>query len=126
MKELPAKGKPKRPVPKQLQGKGFEAHPEHINRNGRPKQFDELRKMIVDMGNDEIEIEVGKGKSKKKIKVTRFERILMDWFNSQSFEKQQAIIAHGFGKVPDKLDIGGQLKVIRVRLNKPEDNANNS
>lgn len=115
-KRLP--GEPKRPVPPQLVGKNFSAHPENAIHTGRPKDFDQLRKMVLEMGNKEaeFEIEVGKGKKKKiqKLKMTMFQRILMDWFSSQSFEKQQSIMQHGFGKVPDAIDITSKGKSIVI------------
>jgi PBSX family phage terminase large subunit len=92
-------------MPAHLRGKGFDAHPEHIWKGGRPAHFGELRKLVQQMGNEEIQIELGTGKYKKNVRLTRFERILLDWFNSQSFDKQQAIMSHGFGKVPDRLQV---------------------
>lgn len=110
----------KQPIPPQLVGKTLRDRPQDINRKGRPKDFDQLRKMILEMGNEEIQVQVGKGKNKKTIELTRFERILLDWFNSQGFDKQQAIMQHSFGKIPDKLEISG-LKTISVALKKKED-----
>lgn len=99
------KTRKKQAQPKQLIGKDFKSHPEHINRKGRPKRFDELRDMTVEMGNEIVPVEVGKGKTKKIILMTRFERILLNWFESLSFDKQQAVMQYGFGKIPDKLEI---------------------
>lgn len=112
--------------PEWLKGHGFDGHPEHINRYGVPSDVVTLKKMIQKMGNEAIVVgEIGEGKNKTAVTLTRFERILFDWFNSQSFEKQQAIMQYGLGKVPDKLEVSGELKVIKVALKKKqEDNGN--
>jgi len=112
---------PKGVIPPQLRGKGFDAHPENINKYGVPKDAISLRRMIQAMGNEEIEAMIGKGGKKKKVITTRFKMIIDDWFNSLSFDKQQAIMQYGIGKVADKLEVSGELKVIKVSLKKTDD-----
>lgn len=104
--------------PPWLKDKDFRANPQNINRYGIPSDVVALKKMVQEMGNEEIILDVGKGKNKKQYQMTRFQRILIDWFESQSFEKQQAIMQYGIGKVPDKLEVSGELKVIKVSLKK--------
>jgi hypothetical protein len=95
--------------PPQLVGKGFDAHPENINKYGIPSDVVTLKKMIQEMGNETIVVgTIGEGKLKTDIRLTRFERILFDWFESQSFDKQQAIMQYGLGKVPDKVELTGK------------------
>ena len=105
--------------PEWLVGKGFDGHPEHINRYGIPSDIITLRKMVQQMGNEPVVVE--NILSKDKMVMTRFERILFDWFNSQSFDKQQAIMQYGLGKVPDKLELSGSLKTIVVTIKKKEE-----
>lgn len=107
--------------PAWLKGKDFLAHPEHINRYGTPSDVTTLKKMILQMGNEAIELE--DPKTKQRVILTRFERILFDWFNSQSFDKQQAIMQYGIGKIRDEVKVTGELKVIKVGIKKREDNA---
>jgi phage terminase large subunit len=89
--------------PPWLKGHDFKAHPEHIVGGYKPTKFHELAKMAQDMGNETIELEIGPSSKRQKIKVTKFQAILLDWLQSQSFEKQKAVIEHAFGKIPDKL-----------------------
>jgi hypothetical protein len=108
--------------PDWLKGYDFKAHPERINKYGVPSDVVQLKRMIQAMGNEEVVVTtltVGKGKNKKEvpIKMSRFERILLDWFDSQSFDKQQAIMQYGVGKVPDLLEVSDR-KVIRVTIEK--------
>lgn len=107
--------------PAHLQGKDFKARPENINKYGVPKDVATLRKMMLGMGNDEIEVTIGSGKSAKVYKMTRFERILYDWFASSSFDKQKAVMEYAIGKVPDELKLTGEVKHIRVSLKKKEE-----
>lgn len=112
--------------PEWLKPHSFAVKPENINKYGIPSDVVALKKAIQVMGNEEIQVVIGKGKGQKILSMTRFERILFDWFNSQSFEKQQAIMQYGVGKVPDKLDISGQVKVIQVGIKKKESDANSN
>ncbi len=94
--------------PAQLKGKGFDAHPEHINRAGRipPKDVRELNDLI-----DEIlaeEISDSSGQKMQKIRVLLNRLIL-----SKTPVGQIHILDRRFGKVPDKVDLSntdGRLK----------------
>lgn len=132
IKKTPTQDKPKRKrgnpnakkgvYPEWLKEYSFAVRPEHINRYGVPNDVTTLKKMIQNIGNEAIVVgTIGEGKLKTDVTMTRFERILFDWFNSQSFDKQQAIMQYGLGKVPDKLNISGELKVIKVALKKKQD-----
>lgn len=118
-------GEPKRPVPPELVGKGFDAHPENINPHprGRPKNFDELRKLINEMSHEEIEIVIGRGKGKKTVKMTRLEQLLLEMFGSKIWQKQEMLLQYGYGKVPDKLEVSGD-KIIHVTINGKNDDTN--
>jgi len=131
--QVPGKPKRKRGNPNAVKGVypewlkeySFAVRPEHINKYGVPSDVTTLKKMIQSIGNEVIAVgTMGEGKLKTVVTMTRFERILFDWFDSQSFDKQQAIMQYGLGKVPDKLDITGELKVIKVALKKKQDESN--
>lgn len=109
--------------PAHLKGQDFAAHPERINRlGGRINTIKELQQAIRDLGAEEIEAVVGEGKNKKKIKTTRMERVLIDWFESLSAQKQASLLAYGYGVPKQEVELTGTLKTIQVTLKK-KDNA---
>jgi hypothetical protein len=83
----------KQPVPPQLVP--FVPGDPRINRKGRPKTIDAVRKLVQNIAYEEV---VNKGES-----FTTLELIFRDWASSKMFEKQLAFVQYGFGKVPDKL-----------------------
>lgn len=116
---------PKGVMPPQLTGKGFDAHPENRNKKGPPKDAIALRQMIQEMGAEEIEVLIGKGKNRKTVKMTRFERILLEWFQTDRAQKQEMLMGYGFGKPAENINISGELKVIKVALKKKQDGNSN-
>jgi hypothetical protein len=50
--------------------------------------------------------------------MTRFERILLEWFETQNSRKQEMLMAYGFGKPIETINLQGELKVIKVTLKK--------
>lgn len=77
----------------------FKKNDARINRNGRPKAFDALRKLAQQIAHEEA---VSKGEpvviNGRKATVT--EVILRQWFQSQDFRKQQAAMEIAYGKTP--------------------------
>ena len=65
-----------------------------INRNGRPKSFDEVRALAQQVAHE----------GANTIKILR---ILRDWAGSDDVTKQRAFVEYAFGKVPDKLETTG-------------------
>ncbi len=78
-------------------GKGFVKGDPRINRRGRPKSFDELRKLAQELANEEVE-------DKKLGKVIRARSILRQWSESKEPMLQVKFMEYAFGKVPDKLE----------------------
>lgn len=116
---------PKGVMPPQLVGKGFDVHPENRNKKGPPKDVVALRRMIQEMGNEEIEVTIGKGRNRRTVKMTRMERILLEWFESDRAQKQELLLGYGYGKPAETINLSGELKVIKVGLKKKqEDNGN--
>jgi hypothetical protein len=68
-----------------------------INRSGRPKGFDEMRKMAQKIASEKVIDERG-------ISMTCAEAVLRSWARSEEPALQRAFVEYAFGKVPDKLD----------------------
>lgn len=71
-----------------------------INRNGRPKSFDQLRKLAQTIAHAEVETKQGD-------KITVADNILREWAASGDVAKQKAFVEYAFGKVPDKIESTG-------------------
>jgi hypothetical protein len=109
---------PKGVRPPQLAGKGFDAHPENRNTKGSgPKSARQLRDLIMAMGSEEIEVLVKGMKGKQKVKMTRIERILLEWFETESVKKQELLFNFGFGKPTETIEVVGN-KTIHVSIGK--------
>lgn len=106
---------PKGVVPPQLQGKGFDVHPEHRNKKGAPTHVKEFRDMLHSMGAEKIQVLVKNGKKKQTVDMTRWERIALEWFESQSVKKQELLMGYSWGKPTETIELTGQ-KVIQVTI----------
>ena len=88
-----------------------------INRKGRPKNFDALRELALQIAH-----EVAISKDKKCVvingkKVTVAEAILRKWASSGNHQLQKAFIEIAFGKVPDITEITGKEGVpVKVEI----------
>ena len=95
-------------MPGGITGKGFVKGDPRVNRAGRPRTFDALRSLSVQLAHEPALDADGKpvigphGKA-----VTRAELILRDWANSGDFQKQAKFLEYAFGKIPDKLEFSG-------------------
>ena len=101
---------------KRGRGKPFAKGDPRINRKGRPKNFDALRELALQIAH-----EVAISKDKKCVvingkKVTVAEAILRKWASSSNHQLQKAFIEIAFGKVPDITEITGKDgKSIKVK-----------
>jgi hypothetical protein len=68
-----------------------------INRKGRPRSFDELRKLGQAIAAETVTTSRG-------ISITLAEAILRSWAESKEPILQKAFMEYAFGKVPDKLE----------------------
>src|SRR5262249_2654241 len=68
-----------------------------INRKGRPRSFDELRKLGQAIAGETVTTSRG-------TRITLAEAILRSWAESKEPTLQKAFMEYSFGKVPDKLD----------------------
>src|SRR5262249_54865920 len=68
-----------------------------INRKGRPRSFDELRKLAQGIAQEAVTTSRG-------ARITLAEAILRSWAESKEPQLQKAFMEYAFGKVPDKPD----------------------
>jgi hypothetical protein len=78
-------------------GKPFVAGDSRINRRGRPKSFDELRKLGQAIAQEMVTTSRG-------ARITLAEAILRSWAESKEPTLQKSFMEYAFGKVPDKLE----------------------
>ena len=91
-------------TPKQpggVTGKGFVKGDPRINRNGRPKSFDALQKLTIELAHEVATTKDGAPVVRADHRVTVVEAVLRQWLQSGNFQKQQAALQIAFGKVPD-------------------------
>lgn len=99
---------------KKPRGKAFSKGDPNINRKGRPKNFDALRALALEIAHREIKDEEGNV-------LTIAEGIMRKWAVSKDARLQKAFIEIAFGKVPDVIQQSGEVK-IRVEYIKKKPN----
>ena len=67
-----------------------------INRKGRPKSFDEVRALAIELAHEDIET-----------RRAAVEKILRSWRDSKDLNAQVKFIEYAYGKVPDKIEATG-------------------
>lgn len=77
--------------------KPFVKGDKRINRNGRPRSFDALRKLAQRIGNENATDEM-----------TRVELILRSWSLSKDPQLQLKFIEIAYGKVPNPIELTGK------------------
>ena len=77
--------------------KPFAKGDSRINRNGRPRGFDAMRKLAQRIACEMVTDSEGN-------KMRCVEALLRSWAKSSEPVLQKAFIEYAFGKVPDKLD----------------------
>ncbi len=94
---------PAKTCEKKPRGKPFQkGHDPRRNTKGAHKSFDDARALVQQLGNEIITSKDGS------ISMSRFQMIFKDWLSSGNFQKQKAAIELAFGKVPDKVELGGK------------------
>ncbi len=114
--------KPKRSNTTQKQpggvtGKGFVKGDPRINRNGRPRTFDQARALAQAIAHEVERVDVDGSE------VTVAEAVLRAWSHSKEPQLQKAFIEYAFGKVPDKIDATMEHKS-RLYLNYSHEESN--
>lgn len=94
---------------------GFQERKYHINRNGRPKNFDKFRALAQQIAHEVPKDKNGDDLAINDHLVTVTEMILRQWASSKNPQLQKAFIEYAYGKVPDKHELtgenGGELRV---------------
>ena len=105
---------------KKVRGKPFKKGDPRINRKGRPKSFDKLRELARQIAH-----EVAQSNKQDIVinghKVTVTEAILRSWAQSKNPKLQQAFIEIAFGKVPNKMELTGEVKQKLYAVISPDD-----
>lgn len=83
-----------------------------INRKGRPKTFDALRALAQQIAHETAKTKAGEQLVIDGHVVTVAEAILRQWATSGNAQLQRAFIEVAFGKVPDKVEVEGEGKII--------------
>lgn len=98
------------PIPN---AKPFTKGDKRINRKGRPKSFDQLRKLALQLAHEETETKQGE--------MTAVEIILRQMM--QDKKQREIFLQYAYGKVPDELNVKQSGKVT-LKLQWPEDEIN--
>jgi hypothetical protein len=78
-------------------GKPFARGDARINRDGRPRGFDEMRKMAQKIASETVVDNDGN-------KRTCIEALLRCWAKSDEPQLQRAFVEYAYGRVPEKLE----------------------
>lgn len=94
------------PKPKKPRGVGrpFVAGDSRINRKGRPKSFEALRKEAIKLAG---EIVIAQQANGEPMELSRIHAILLDWASSDDPQAQKLFVEYAYGKVPQKEEITG-------------------
>jgi len=87
--------------------KPFKKGDPRINRNGRPKSFDTLRKLAQQLLNEVAKDNEGNPLVRENHLVTSAELILLQMMRDKKQRKDLLEIA--YGKVPDEVNLGGNV-----------------
>jgi hypothetical protein len=79
-------------------GRPFHSGDSRINRHGRPKYFDQFRKLAQQISHEKV---IGPDGNT----ITRAEQLLRRWSQSRVPALQLAFAAYAFGRPPDKLEV---------------------
>jgi hypothetical protein len=81
-------------------GRPFAKGDSRINRSGRPKSFEELRRAAQRIASENVIDAAGNSFS-------RIESILRQWSRSKQPALQLAFVAYAYGKPPEKIETNG-------------------
>ena len=95
--------------------KPFVKNDPRINRKGRPKSFDQLRKLAIKIANEEITDEKDKEDT-----ITRIENLLRAYSNPRH-PKSDKFLEYAYGKVPDKLEVADSTIIVKLTNDNSQD-----
>lgn len=79
-----------------------------INRGGRPRAYDALRKLAQEIAQEEIPVTM----DGKAVQMSRAEAILRNWAASKNPTCQENFIVAAYGKAPDEVVINPESRII--------------
>ena len=79
-----------------------------INRKGRPKSFDALRSLAVELANEPATDAKGNAVIINGHRATNAEMIMRDLMYSKDPRNRALFLAYAFGKPPDKHEVTGE------------------
>ena len=94
-----------------------------INRKGRPRNFDKLRKLVQSIGIEVVLDKQGRPLLVDGKTITRVQAILRQWASDP--KHQRDFIEYGWGRIPMPVDVtsGGEtIKLIVEYTDKPKTN----
>jgi len=94
--------------------KPFVAGDPRINRAGRPKFFDQLRKLAIAIACEQVTLSNGR-------KISLIEAILRSWARSKEPALQIKFVEIAYGKVPDRIEAEGLQPQTRLILHWPHE-----
>ena len=89
-------------------GKPFTKGDKRINRKGRPKSFDALRRLALEVAHREVKDDNGEPLVIDGQTITKIEDILMHWSTSSEPALQKAFVEIAYGKVPMPVEVTGK------------------
>ena len=89
-------------------GKPFVKGDKRINRKGRPKNFDALRRLALEVAHREVQDDKGEPLVIDGQTITNIEAILMQWSHSSEPALQKAFVEIAFGRVPMPVEVAGK------------------
>jgi len=87
---------------------GFKKGDPRINRKGRPKSFDGLRALALEIAHEKTKTKEGEILTINGRAVSVAERILRQWAMSRNSKQQQWFMEVAFGKVPAAVEVSGK------------------
>lgn len=94
--------------------KPFKKGDSRINRKGKPKDFEQLRKEAIKVAGEILTSSDGAHAA------SRVHLILNDWANSKDVRKQQLFLAYAFGNVPNEEKHSGTVTLKHDRITDDE------
>jgi hypothetical protein len=95
------------PMPGGITGKGFVKGDPRINRRGRPRSFDTLRKLAIKIAGEMADEE----------EVTRVVKMLREMARSDNPSDRALFLAYAFGKPKDEIELSGKVESIIKKVN---------
>ena len=90
---------------KRIPGKPFTKNDPRINRKGRPRNFDALQALFLELTHEVATKKDGSPVVVNDKLVTIAEAVARQWLQSGEFAKQKAALEIAYGKVPQPIDI---------------------